>query len=195
MANKIRYGLKNVHYAKATIDESTGEATYTTPVAIPGAVTLSLEAQGDRSVYYADDVEYFVSVENQGYEGDLEVALIPEQFEEDILGAVKSKKNVLIEETDPEIVHFALLFEFKGDKNRIRHAMYNCTATRPSVEGETKGENIEPHTEKLSLRASSVYNSALDKDVVKGKTMDTVDSTVYDNWYSSVFQPTTASEA
>lgn len=186
--NKIKYGLKNVYYAVATIADD-GSATYGNPVRIPGAVNLSLEPQGDREPFYADDIEYFVSISNTGYEGDLEIALVPESFEKDVLKAIEDIKKVLYEEVSPEIVHFALLFQFAADKKAIRHCFYNCTAMRPTVEGETKGENIEPQTESLSLRAGSIYIESLDKDVVKAKTKADTDATTYDNWFTTVTLP------
>ena len=169
--------------------KNNGSATYGTPVRIPGAVNLSLEPQGDRDPFYADDVEYFVSISNTGYEGDLEIALVPESFEKDVLKAIEDTKKVLFEEVSPEIVHFALLFQFAADKKNIRHCFYNCTAMRPTVEGETKGENIEPKTETLSLRAGSVYFESLDKDIVKAKTKADTDATTYEGWFSSVVTP------
>lgn len=187
--NKIKYGLKNVHYAIATIADD-GSATYGDPVRIPGAVNLSLEPQGDRDPFYADDIEYFVSISNTGYEGDLEIALVPESFEKDVLKAIEDSKKVLYEEVSPEIVHFALLFQFAADKKAIRHCFYNCTAMRPTVEGETKGENIEPQTESLSLRAGSIYNATLDKDIVKAKTKADTDADTYNAWYDAVPLPT-----
>ena len=42
MANKIKYGLKNVYWAKAT-DDGTGTLTYGSTKAWKGAVSLSLE--------------------------------------------------------------------------------------------------------------------------------------------------------
>lgn len=186
--NKIKYGLKNVYYAVATL-AADGTATFATPVRIPGAVNLSFEPQGDREPFYADDVEYFVSISNTGYEGDLEIALVPESFETDVLKAVVDTNKVLFEEVSPEIVHFALLFQFAGDKKNIRHCFYNCTAMRPNVEGETKGENIEPKTESLSLRAGSIYDSTLQKDIVKAKTKDDTTDAVYNAWFSQVIVP------
>lgn len=186
--NKIKYGLKNVYYAIATL-AADGTATFATPVRIPGAVNLSLEPQGDREPFYADDVEYFVSISNTGYEGDLEIALVPESFEKNVLKAVEDTNKVLFEEVAPEIVHFALLFQFAGDKKNIRHCFYNCTAMRPNVEGETKGENIEPKTESLSLRAGSIYDSTLQKDIVKAKTKDDTTDAVYNAWFSQVIVP------
>lgn len=190
---KIKYGLKNVYYAVATIDDNNA-ATYGNPVRIPGAVNLSLEPQGDQEVFHADNIDYYVSQGNNGYEGDLEIAMVPESFEKDVLGAIEDNKGVLIEELDAATVHFALLFQFEQDTNAQKHVFYNCTASRPTVEGETKGESIEPKTDTLSLRAGSIHNAALNKDIVKGKTSETADNAVYAGWYTQVYQPAAVGE-
>ena len=83
-------------------------------------------------------------------------------------------------------VKFALLFEFDGDVNAIRHVLYNCSASRPSIESETKEDTIEPGTETLSLTADPRGDG-----LVKARTGDTTDKTAYDNWYKTVYEPTT----
>ena len=191
MSNKIKYNLKNVHAAIMTHTED-GGYSYETPVPIPGAVNLSLDAEGDTSPFYADGVVYFRAVSNNGYSGDLEIALIPDWFREKILKEVKDNNGVLIEtNTDIEPVYFALLFEFDGDKKSIRHVMYNCSvSSRPTVEGKTKEESIEPGTETLSLKAD-----AREDGLIKARTgSDTVDKT-YQDWYKSVYVPEITAEA
>ena len=193
--NKIKYGLKSVYYAKATIDSS-GAATYGTPVALPGAVSLSLSPQGDTNDFYADNITYWTSVANNGYEGDLEVARLTDAFKMDVLGYIKSEKNVLVEDVNASPVHFALLFQFEGDQKATRHVMYNCTATRAEASGETKGESIEPQTETVTINAKSIYVSTLGtggKDIVKGETYQSTDTTTYNTWFSTVYVPTSVS--
>lgn len=187
-SNKIKYGIKNVYYAVATI-ASNGSATYGTPVALPGAVSLSLDAQGDSSPFYADNVVYYTAVANNGYEGDLEIAKIPDAFFKDVLGFVEDKNDVLFEDADAPVVHFALLFQFEGDAHARRHVLYNCTCQRPSVSGSTKEESIEPQTETLSLTATSVYHPQYDKNIVKASVTPT-EATQYNAWLTSVYMVT-----
>ena len=53
--NKVEFGLRNAHYAPVTIDETANKMTFGTPVKIPGAVTLTLNASGDMIRFKADD--------------------------------------------------------------------------------------------------------------------------------------------
>lgn len=145
------------------------------PVAIPGAVNLSLDPEGDTEPFYADDMVYYTTVANNGYSGDLEIALIPDSFRKDIL---KETENSTVE---PE--HFALLFEFSGDKKKIRHCMYYCTAARPTIEGKTNEDSKEVQTESLEITATPLLGG-----LVKVKTGANTDDTVYNDWYKSVYQ-------
>lgn len=191
MANKIKYGIKNVYYAVATIANN-GTATYDTPVAIPGAVSMSLDAQGENTPFYADNIVYWVGNGNTGYQGDLTIARIPDSFKTDVLGMITDAKDVLVEDMNAEAIHFALLFQFEGDVKATKHVMYNCTCTRPAVTGETKGESITPQTETLTITATSIYNASLQADIVKAEATEDTDSTTYSGWTSAVYVPTAA---
>ena len=181
--NKVRFGLKNCHYAKATFDED-GSVTYAKPVRLPGAVSLSMDPEGENENFYADDVVYYVLNNNAGYEGDLELALIPEEFLKDILHEEEDANGVLAENANTTFERFALLFEFTGDQNAIRHVLYCCSASRPSMEGETKEDEKEVKTEELSIIASALANG-----YVKAKTSVNTSQEVYDNWYEEVYEP------
>lgn len=192
MANKIKYGLKNVHYAIGSL-QTNGSMTYTTPVPFSGAVSLSLEPQGDNSPFYADNIVYWVGASNTGYQGDLEIARVIDSFKKDVLGMINDGKSVLVEDANAPAVHFALLFQFEGDDKATKHVMYNCTATRPSAAGNTKAESVEPQTESVTITATSVYNATLDADIVKAEANGDSDSTTYSNWFNTVYLPTAPS--
>lgn len=186
--NKVKFGLKNVHYAVATIAANM-TATYGTVKPWPGAVSLSLDPMGEPTNFYADDTIFFVAQPASGYQGDYESSVIPESVYDDIFKDAEDANGVIVEADGTETVHFAFMFEFAGDKNAIRHVLYNCTLSRPSVAGETKTETTEPQTTSATLTASTIYSAALKKFIVKANTRSTTDETVYANWYESVYLP------
>ena len=100
-----------------------------------------------------------------GYDGDLELALIPESFRTDVLKEEADNNEVLVENAHSETAAFALLFEFDGDIRKIRHVLYNCSASRPKIEGKTNEESREVQTETLTIKARPLASG-----YVKAKT-------------------------
>ena len=182
--NKVKFNLKNTHYALLSVSEE-GEVSYATPVPMPGAVSISLDANGEPENFYADGVAYYVINNNMGYDGDLELAMIPESFRTDVLKEKLDEKGVLIENSEVELASFALLFEFDGDQKHIRHVLYNCSASRPGIEGKTNEDSKEVQTETLAIKAAPLANG-----MVKAKTGNTTDATAYNTWYKAVYMPT-----
>lgn len=181
MANKVKFGLKNVHYS--VITENAGNITYATPVAINGAVSLSIDAQGEINKFYADNIVYYQTSSNDGYSGDLEIANISDDFLKDVLGQQSDSNNVLFESTTDTPKQFALLFEVEGDEKATRHVFYNCVVTRPSTQASTIEEGKkQPQTDKLNLTVSPNINGC-----IKAKTTSSTTSEDYNNWFSSVY--------
>ena len=182
--NKVKYGLKNAHYALLTIDED-GSVSFGTPVPIPGSVSLTMDAQGEMNTFYADNMAYYVSAANDGYSGTFEVAIIPDSFRQDILNETLDQTDqVLVENINNQSKPFALLFEFQGDQRAIRHVLYNCTCGRPSVSSQTTNNTKTPATETTNLTAAPLPDG-----VVKAKTTANTTAAAYNNWYKSVWRP------
>lgn len=179
--NKVQFGLKNVHYA--VWDGS----DYGTPVAIPGAVNLTLEAEGDMQKFYADDIAYFTTNTNNGYSGDLEVARFPDQMLQDIWGfTLHSTDKTLTEDANANAVTFALMYQIAGDQNNNMYVLYACTATRPGIGSATKQETTEPQTQTCNITA--VPNAA---GAVFAKTTADTPTSVRNSWFTSVYTPST----
>ena len=197
--NKVRFGISHAYYSVMTI--TNGVPTYATPVAFPGSVSLSLSAEGgDPTPFYADNITYYLSPgSNNGYSGDWEVALIPDQFAIDVLGAVLDDDGKLLEIGSAVSKNFALLFEFDGDQNKTRHVLYNCVAGRPDFGSSTIEDAAEPQTETLSITAipqeftKTVQGAEIKNTVVKAKV--TAGDSTYDNWFSAVSIPNLSTEA
>ena len=181
--NKVKFNICNVHYAILTVADD-GTFSYGTPVPMPGAVSLSLDANGEPTNFYADGYAYYIISNNMGYDGDLELAMVPESFRTDVLKEQLDSNNVLIENSKVEAENFALLFEFDGDVKKIRHVLYKCAASRPGIESQTNEDEVEVKTETLSIKATPLANG-----YVKAKTGDNTSDTVYQNWYNAVYIP------
>ena len=107
--NKVKFNICNCHYALQKTQEN-GEIGFGNPVAMPGAVCIALDPNGEPESFYADGIEYYIIANNMGYDGDLELALIPESFRTDVLKEEADTNEVLVENAHSETAAFALLF-------------------------------------------------------------------------------------
>lgn len=184
--DKVKFGVKNVHYAMLA---SMDPPTYGTPVAIPGAVSLSLQANGGSNPFYADNMQYFVTVTNNGYNTDLEVALFPKQFMEDVFGNQESTTDkVVTENATIQPKPFALLFQEEGDQTGTNFALYNCTATRPSRTLATTTDSTTPQTQTSSIAASPLPDGR-----TMAYTTEDTPAAVKAGWYKQVWLSDTVS--
>lgn len=180
--NKVQFGLKNVHYAILTI--SGGTPTWGTPVAVPGAVTLTLDQNGSINNFYADDIAYYVTANNQGYTGSLEMARFSDQMLEDIWGFTEgATSKVLTENASVEPKAFALLYQIDGDADEQYYVIYNVTATRPGVGSTTITDTKEPQTQTSDITAVSLADGR-----VMARTTNATPTATKEGWFTTVFE-------
>ena len=195
-ANKVKYGLKNVHYALVTETVATDgsgaiTSSYGSLKALAGAVSLSMSSSASKSVFRADNEDYYVSYGQGGYEGTLEVARVNEDFLKDVLALKQDDDKILVEDSAAfkTVNYFALVFEFDGDQHETKHCLYKCSASRPDVASQTTGEggSTDPQTESLTITA---VPRADNDHYIRLQTQDTTSTAVLAAWYTAVPVPT-----
>lgn len=186
MENKVQFNLKNVHYSVLTRTQTSSGTTYAfaTPVKVPGAVNLNLSQQGSIQKFYADGIVYYKAAQNNGYEGDLEMARFIDQMRKDIWGdTLGSTSKVLTENANVEPKEFALLFQIDGDVDNDLFVLYNCVGTRPAISSKTNEDSKPPVTQ-----TSTISATPLEDGRVMARTTSETPAATKAAWFTSVFQ-------
>lgn len=188
MANPVKFGLSNAHYALRKSD-----GTYDTVKEIKGSVSLSLTPEGDSSDFAADNnAKYYSTFANSGYSGTLEIAFAEDEFLKDTLNYIVDKNGMLLEAADVQAADFALMFEVSSNLKPQRFVLYNCTLSRPETEANTTSDTVDPDTVSLDFVASSAnftYNDEL-RPFVKGSlTKSDETATAYGKFFEAVPTP------
>ena len=65
------------------------------PLPLKGAVEISLDPRGETTDFYADDILYYTTVTNQGYETTLTVANIPHRIQNRCIRGNHLKERIM----------------------------------------------------------------------------------------------------
>lgn len=149
MANKVVFGLENVHVGTYSVDAETGTVTLGTPLHIAGAVNMSLEADSEESVFWADNVKYYTTYSDNGMTGELEMALFPDAFKTQFMNYTTLADGGLAQIKGEQNKDVYIIFEASGDAEHRRCIMYNVSLGQITREYATTTESKEPQTATL----------------------------------------------
>lgn len=180
MANKVLFGISNLHVG--TYTDNNGTVTLGTPYHQKGAVGFSPEENSDRNDFYADNIAYWSGYSGGTIEGDLEVAMFDDEFKTEFLGYATLTSGGLASVKNATKPNVYIAFEVEGDVEKRRVILYNCTLGAITREYTTITDTKEPQTETLGVTCIG--------DNTTGVTKATFKPT--DTGYSTLFTAPTA---
>ena len=160
---KVIFGLSDVAYCKMTESVVSGATviSYGNPKKIPGAVSLTLDVEGDDSDFYADNGVYATFDANNGFSGELTIADIPEDVYTDLLVCYKDTSSSLITEiAGAAKAYFGLMFKLSSNSDPVGVKLYKCSLSRPGMSANTTTETTDPDTPTLTLRVMPIETSS-----------------------------------
>ena len=166
MANKVEFGISQLHVGTYTVDGQ-GVVTLGTPYHQAGAVSFSPEEQSEKSEFYADNIVYWAGYSGGSFEGDLEVAMFDDAFKTQFLGFVTLTNGGLANVKNAVKPNVYIAFQVEGDAESRRVIFYNCTLGAIKREFNTIEENKEPTTETLGVTCLGDNASGVTRAVLK----------------------------
>lgn len=150
MANKVEFGISELHVGTYTIDDQ-NVATLGTPYHQKGAVSFSPEEQSEQNNFYADNIIYWSGYSGGSIEGDLEVAMFDDAFKTQFLGYATLTNGGIANVKNATKPNVYIAFQVEGDDESRRVILYNCALGAITREYATIEESKEPATETLGV--------------------------------------------
>ena len=151
MANKVEFGISQLHVGTYTVEG--GTVTLGTPYHQAGAVSFSPETQ---SGYSGGTIE-----------GDLEVAMFDDAFKTQFLGYRTLTNGGLAQVKNATKPNVYIAFQVEGDAESRRVILYNCALGMINREYATIEESKEPATETLGVTCTGDNASGVTMAVLK----------------------------
>jgi phi13 family phage major tail protein len=166
MANKVEFGISQLHVGTYTVDDQ-GAVTLGTPYHQKGAVSFSPEEQSDQNTFHADNIAYWSGYTGGSIEGDLEVAMFDDEFKTQFLGYRTLTNGGLANVKNATKPNVYIAFQVEGDAESRRVILYNCSLGAITREYNTIEENKEPATETLGVTCIGDNDTGVTMAVLK----------------------------
>lgn len=151
--NKVVFGVSNLHFCTYTVGEG-GTVTLGTPYKVPGTVNISLDADSEENTFHADNVTYWSGYSDNGYSGEIENALFPDEFKTQFLNYVALDDGGIAQIKGMQNKPACMMFQIEGDAEGRRGILYNVALGHISREHATVEDTIEPQTATLPFRVN-----------------------------------------
>lgn len=173
--NKVEFGISDLYIG--TYTDNNGTVTLGTPYHQKGAVSLSLEPEGDSNEFYADNMIYWSGYSDNGFSGSLEVARFDTDAKKEFFGYAETSGGGIAAIKGAIKPSVYIAFATQGDKEERRVIMYNVTLGGINREFSTIEENKEPVTENCDITV--VGDNTTGITVASYKPADTSYSTLF----------------
>ncbi len=185
MANRIEYGLEQVHIA---FFDNPATPTWNAPIWIAGALEFTATPEEEEMEVWADNGLYFSNKFNKGYTGEVDFSTIEDSVLAQIFDWPIDANGAIVERTNSISKPFALMAQVEGDDRNRRFVYYNCIAGRPSKEHKTSGETVDPQTQPLTLKMTPIDIDDVRTSFTALARTD-ANATAYNNFFNSVYTP------
>lgn len=177
--DKISYGLRKCYYAKYD-----NNGNYYVPVAMPGAIRLTLTPQSEIKKIKFRQVDRPFAVVDNGFVGKLEIVSLPGKFLTDIFDYERLDNGILVERKQKELTKFALMFETLIEGIPVRCTYLNCYCNKPSFECETIADKISAKTRSLDIDIIPDLDDA-GNEVIKQSISYNANAKLFNHWFET----------
>lgn len=158
---KAMFNIKKLHLWPIASFNEKGTPTYDeTALAMPGTVSLSLDHEGESTIFYADGVAYVTLNTATNYKGSLENALFTKEVLKAIYAYLEDQNKNLVE-TDGVVKEFGAKFACDTDDGKeVYFTLYRVSSTKPGINLQTKEESPTINPQSVDLTVSTVTTAA-----------------------------------
>ena len=164
MANKVLYGVSNLHIGEYTV-ATNGTVTLGTAMKIPGTVNITMESQTEENKFYADNVVYWSGYSDNGYSGEIENAMFPDNFKTQFLNYVQIANGGIAQIKGANNKKCYIMFQSEGDESARRGIFYNVSLGAITREFATTEDTVEPQTATLPFTVNGDAGTGIIKAV------------------------------